>query len=418
MFVEVHPETPLLELDRDRRDGRAFADHLRRRHPDHLARDEVRSFASVSEAPNFVATRVRLANVAEANDREKRSREALERRKALTRGEDIAGRVVKHLVTLADIDVGAILGGITSVSPELRALSGSPSIDAARMRLTNLLELVEWLPADYASPGGRLRRLAGRGRASAAATHVAKEMVDAMTAVAVEAHIRATRCAVERGFFRATYGGDPADARSPLEGPGVARDGGSDDERDRTGDRGDGDSDSEGFVGGASDEDVYLFVVDGEFRARALGPAPSAARRFESRDHRVVSNARPRGTVCGNVPAPRLEVFADDASRIDGARRCADDWRGRPPHVVRGGYPYAALTGRDGACAEDLFARAAAEDAAREIARRLSVGGGEDEGEDEDEGEGGAFGGSSRTYRPRRARGRRGRVIRASDASE
>ena len=163
---------------------------------------------------------------------------------------------------------------------------------------------------------------------------------------------------------------------------------------------------------------MYLFVVTAT--RRALGPAPSAARRCEARDHRVVSNARPRGTVCGNVPAPRLEVFADDASRIDGARRCADDWRGRPPHVVRGGYPYAALTGRDGACAEDLFARAAAEDAAREIARRLSVGGGEgeDEGEGEGEGEGGAFGGSSRTYRPRRARGRRGRVIRASDASE
>ena len=198
----------------------------------------------------------------------------------------------------------------------------------------------------------------------------------------------------------------------------MARDGGGDDERDRTGDRGDGDSDFEGFVGGASDEDVYLFVVDGEFRARALGPAPTTARRFESRDHRVVSDARPRGTVCGNVPAPRLEVFADDASRIDGARRCADDWRGRPPHVVRGGYPYAALTGRDGACAEDLFARAAAEDAAREIARRLSVGGGGGEGEGEGEDEGGAFGGPSRTYRPRRARGRRGRVIRASDASE
>ena len=242
MFVEVHPETPL--LDSTGTDATvALADHLRRRHPDHLARDEVR--ASPRREPELRATRVRLANVAEANDREKRSREALERRKALTRGEDIAGRVVKHLVTLADIDVGAILGGITSVSPELRALSGSPSIDAARMRLTNLLELVEWLPADYASPGGRLRRLAGRGRASAAATHVAKEMVDAMTAAAVQAHIRATRCAVERGFFRATYGGDPADARSPLEGPGVARDGG-DGERDRTGDRGDGDSDSEG----------------------------------------------------------------------------------------------------------------------------------------------------------------------------
>ena len=241
--------------------------------------------------------------------------------------------------------------------------------------MTNLLELVEWLPADYASPGGRLRRLAGRGRASAAATHVAKEMVDAMTAVAVEAHIRATRCAVERGFFRATYGGDPADARSPLEGPGVARDGG-DGERDRTGDRGDGDSDSEGFVGGASDEDVYLFVVDGEFRARALGPAPSAARRFESRDHRVVSNARPRGTVCGNVPAPRLEVFADDASRIDGARRCVDDWRGRPPHACAGVSVRRAHGTRRGVRGGSLRARGGRR-RAREIARRLSVGGGE-----------------------------------------
>ena len=281
------------------------------------------------------------------------------------------------------------------------------------MRLTNLLELVEWLPADYASPGGRLRRLAGRGRASAAATHVAKEMVDAMTAVAVEAHIRATRCAVERGFFRATYGGDPADARSPLEGPGVARDGG-DGERDRTGDRGDGDSDSEGFVGGASDEDVYLFVVDGEFRARALGPAPSAARRFESRDHRVVSNARPRGTVCGNVPAPRLEVFADDASRIDGARRCADDWRGRPPHVVRGGYPYAALTGRDGR-ARRISSRARRPKTRRAKSRGVSPSAEAKAKAEEAKAKAEV---AKRTYRPRRARGRRGRVIRASDASE
>ena len=78
----------------------------------------------------------------------------------------------------------------------------------------------------------------------------------------------------------------------------------------------------------------------------------------------------------------------------------------------------ALMVDGDDVRAENERLRAAAEDAAREIARRLSVGGGGGEGEGEGEDEGGAFGGPSRTYRPRRARGRRGRVIRASDASE
>lgn len=452
VFVEVHPDTPVLELDReldrDRRGSRAFAELLQRQHPEYLAH----AAQVTSDVPKLAARHVQLVRdlreYTAANDRE---REALERREALHRvrvvGEDLAGGVLEHLVALADIHAGAILGGITSASPELRALSGSPSVDAARVRLTNLLELVERLPFDYSSRGGRLRRLAGRGRAVAAAGNVPEEVVDAMTAAAVDAHVRATRCATEPGFFRATYGEDPVDATSPLEKPGGRNNPrhrrreqhDDDDEYEYDGDvsisscgngYGDGDRTSDrtcdcgeieeyvvrSALEGASAEDVYLLVLDREFRARALGPTPSAARRSVSRGLRVVSDSRPRGTVCGNVPAPRLEVFAEDASTVDGARRCVDDWRGRPPHVVRGGYPYAALTGRDGACAEDLFASAAADDAAREFARRFSGGGGGCGGCGCGGG-GGSIGGPSRTHRPRRARGRRGRIVRGSDAS-
>ena len=275
----------------------------------------------------------------------------------------------------------AILGGITSPRLRLRLELGrrareeiahAPSrpvyaavfladidVDAARMRLTNLLELVEWLPADYASPGGRLRRLAGRGRASAAATHVAKEMVDAMTAVAVEAHIRATRCAVERGFFRATYGGDPADARSPLEGPGVARDGG-DGERDRTGDRGDGDSDSEGFVGGASDEDVYLFrrrrrIPRARVGSRALRRAsiriPGPSRRFKCSTPRNGVRKRSRAEARG-VRGRRVEDRRGAAVRGRLARKtAARRTRGvsvRRAHGTRRGVRGGSLRARGG----------------------------------------------------------------------
>ena len=302
--------------------------------------------------------------------------------------------------------------------PSFARSRAPPSIDAARMRLTNLLELVEWLPADYASPGGRLRRLAGRGRASAAATHFAKEMVDAMTAVAAAAHIRA-RDAPSNADFSERRTGETRPMRGRLsKGPAWRATAAA--------------TTNAIEPVTAATATLTLRVSSEARRTRTCTFSSSTA---NSARARWVPRPRPRvdsnpGTIASFQmldPAERCAgTFPRRGSRCsrttrrgsDGARRCADDWRGRPPHVVRGGYPYAALTGRDGACAEDLFARAAAEDAAREIARRLSVGGGGGEGEGEGEDEGGAFGGPSRTYRPRRARGRRGRVIRASDASE
>ena len=236
-----------------------------------------------------------------------------------------------------------------------------------------------------------------------------------MTAVAVAAHIRAARCAVERGFFRATTG-ETRPMRGRLsKGPAWRATAATANAIEPV---------------TAATATLTLRVSSEARRTRTCTFSSSTAiprARVGSRAHDARVDSNP-GTIasfqmldpaerCAGTFPRRGSRCSRTTRRGSRARRCADDWRGRPPHVVRGGYPYAALTGRDGACAEDLFARAAAEDAARNreasLRRRRRR-----------RRRGRRRRRSARVRRffadasPRRARGRRGRVIRASDASE